>query len=470
MNSIIIYFTENEVPVFCGILYKKKRYVHNGVLAAEAALYKLAILADNNEIFFCYNQQTLNILLAKATSLKNFQVCNKEVRSNSIDSHNKLVLVLFVNNKRIIIKMIQSFINCSIVEIYHILDKSWSPLQKEFDNDAILFFYKRDSRVFSFFLKRLDFYLTQINPDWQLQNSIAQIAFIYLKTYVKQAAHVLYTDRHVFELLKTSFRGGRNELFSPGVHENITVLDFKSLYNKLLLQEFPVGNPTFVQNLQEINLPGFYHVTVTSCIQLPILAQKKNSKVIYTNETFSGLFWYEELLLFKKHGGQILKINYGLIYPDKQAIFKDFAEICLKKRTSAAPLEKILYKTIVNSALGYLGFHSTNSQSQLYRNIAIPTIVASKGRIAWYQQYIHLVHTIGCVCVYTDTDSFFIKNISQTFQPDPSIFNIEKFKTVVFFEKKKYIAITQAGCYKYVGVTSNLTLPAAITYISAQQI
>jgi len=246
----------------------------------------------------------------------------------------------------------------------------------------MLSFYKEDSRVFSFFLKQLDFHLSQISPAWYLQNSIAAASFAYLKAHVKQPEAVLYTSQHIFETLKRSFRGGRNELYTPGVHENVTVLDFKSLYNKLLLLEFPAENPTFIQNPKDFDTPGFYHVTVTSNLFLPILPQKKNSKVVYENGTFADVFWYEELLLFKKYGGQILNISYGLIYSRCSAIFKEFAEICLKKRASASPLEKILYKAIVNSAIGYLGFHSVNSKHPIYRNIAIPMIVASRGRIA----------------------------------------------------------------------------------------
>jgi hypothetical protein len=72
------------------------------------------------------------------------------------------------------------------------------------------------------------------------------------------------------------------------------------------------------------------------------------------------------------------------------------------------------------------------------------------------------------ICVYADTDSFFIKNISREAQLDSTLFNIERLRTVVFFGKKKYIAQTQAGLYKYIGVAGNLTMPTAITYATSR--
>lgn len=462
-----MYFTEAGLPLFCGIFFKKKRYVHFGAKAAEATLSKLACLASNNEVFFCYNKNTLSALLTCAKSLENFKLPNKDGLLNYENTRSSSTLTLLVNNKLIFIKTVQNFLNLPIIEIYRVLNKSWSPLRNEATLEEILSFYKEDSRVFSFFLKNLDFYLSQVNATWYLQSSIASVAFTYLKAYVNHADYNLYTSQHIFEVLKAGFRGGRNELYAPGVHENITILDFKSLYNKLLLLEFPTGIPVFVQKPENVSELGFYHVTVISNIPVPILPQKKESRVVYENGTFSGIFWCEELALFKENGGQIVKINYGLLYPSKSATFKAFAEICLKKRTSAVPLEKILYKTIVNSALGYLGFHSTSSQSQRYRNIAIPVIVASRGRIAWYQQYMRLMNTANRSCVYADTDSFFIKNMGQDLSLNSDMFNVEKLRTIVFFEKKKYVAVTQSGLYKHVGVASNLTLPAAIAHASA---
>lgn len=460
-----MYFNELGQPLLCGVFIKNKKYVHFGFKAAEATLSKLAVLASNNEVYFCYNVETLHVLLEAVEALGIFKIQNNpnaELPWNVAQTN--ATLTLSINNKQFTIKTIQNFINLSIVDIYRIVSKVWLPLQKKVTREEMLFFFKKDSQVFSFFLKQLDFYFSQISSTWYLQSSIAAVSFAYLKTYIKHADTVLYTNQYIFETLKESIWDGRDELYISGVHENVTVLGFKSLYNKLLQQEFPVGNPTFIQNPKDLNAPGFYHVKVISNLFLPILPQKKNFKVVYENGTFTGIFWFEELLLFKKYGGQILSIDYGLIYSQSSAIFKEFTENCLKKRMVASPLEKILYEAIVSSVIGYLNFHSANSKHQVYRNIAIPMIIASRSRIIWYQQYTWLVSFPEHTCIYADTNSFFIKNISQMFQFDSEIFNIESLRTVVFFEKKKYIALTQSGFYRYVGIVNNLTLPAAIAY------
>lgn len=124
-NSIIVYFTEAGEPQFSGIFFKKKRYVHFGLKAAEAVLSKIAVLANNNEIFFCYSVETINILTTCADTLNGFKVQNKTTSSKITRSPNiRYSLTILVNNKLIFIKLVHSFINLSIVDIYQIANKS----------------------------------------------------------------------------------------------------------------------------------------------------------------------------------------------------------------------------------------------------------------------------------------------------------------------------------------------------------
>lgn len=124
MNSVLLYFNEAGLPIFGGVFFKKKRYVHFGLKAAEAALSKIAVLASNNEIFFCYNVETLYALTKCAAILEGFKVQNKHELSGSFGSPGiKRPLTLLVNNKLIFIKTIQSFINLSIVDIYRLANK-----------------------------------------------------------------------------------------------------------------------------------------------------------------------------------------------------------------------------------------------------------------------------------------------------------------------------------------------------------
>lgn len=428
-------------------------------------MLKIALLSNNNEIFFCYNWITLSTLEGCAKNLAGFKIQNKEEPLGSTEqTRSKPTLALLINNKLIFIKTIQSFINLTPDELYQLTKKKKTFLIKNPTNNALLLFYKEDSKKFTQLFKELSTLLSCISPNWYIQNSIAPIAFDYLKKHVKEAKYTLYTNQALFELLKENFFGGRNELFARGIHEEVTLIDYKGLYNRLLLLEYPVGDPTFITQPSDISAPGFYCVKVSSTLATPLLPRKEEGKVIYKNGTFTGVFWHEELQLFKKYGGQILNIEYGLIYKSQAFVFKDFAETCLKKRASINPLERLLYKIIANAALGYLGFYSKNSQHQVYRNIAVPVVVAARGRIAWYEQYQKLTNTHKQACVYADTDSFFIKNMSQDVQIDPAIFNIEKLRFVIFFEKKKYIAQTQSGINKYVGIASNLTVPTALTY------
>lgn len=76
MNCIIMYFNELRQPQLCGILLKNKKYVHLGFKAAEATLSKLAALASNNEVYFCYSLETLRVLSECAKALGIFKIQN----------------------------------------------------------------------------------------------------------------------------------------------------------------------------------------------------------------------------------------------------------------------------------------------------------------------------------------------------------------------------------------------------------
>jgi len=98
--------------------------VHFGLKAAEATLHKIAILANNNEIFFCYSAEAINLLTKCADTLAGFKIQNKAGLSEITKSlSTKSTLIILVNNKLIFIKLVRSFINLSIVDIYRIANR-----------------------------------------------------------------------------------------------------------------------------------------------------------------------------------------------------------------------------------------------------------------------------------------------------------------------------------------------------------
>jgi len=120
-----MYFNELGQPLLCGVLFKNKRYIHLGSKAAEATLSKLIALTNNNEIFFCYSLETLDVLSKCAETLGIFKA------RNSSDSElprkagrAATALTLLINNKQFTVKVVQNFINLSIVDIYRVVGKT----------------------------------------------------------------------------------------------------------------------------------------------------------------------------------------------------------------------------------------------------------------------------------------------------------------------------------------------------------
>lgn len=88
---------------------------------------------------------------------------------------------------------------------------------------------------------------------------------------------------------------------------------------------------------------AFYFVSVISDMELPILPYRnmKTGKLLFPNGCFCGLYWWEELQLFLNQGGVIKDIYYEIEFKESDYLFKDFAEICKKKREMSEH-EKIL--------------------------------------------------------------------------------------------------------------------------------
>ena len=384
--------------------------------------------------------------------------------SKNFNPQKNYILNIIVNNKNIYIKNVQLFLNVSINNIYKLQCKQWLEAPKVVEATQLLAYYKEDSRIFSRFLKNLNFFLSQLSSSWETQACSAAFVIFLLKKCYPQNTAAFRTTEAAFKILKKFFWGGRNELFSPGLHKNVTMLDYKNMYNNLLLGYFPVGEPTIIECPPNMQEPGFYYIKVESNLERPLLPQRKSSRVVFENGIFEGLFWIEEIQLFEELGGKILKIEYALVYPRLEACLADFGNFCLKKRNCGEPLEKLIYKNLANQAFGLFGSHGKFNEQ--HWNIAISVVVASRARILWYKQSTIFLSKKPSKIVYADTDSFFIVNASQEINVDPAIFNIEKYSVIIFFGKKKYIALKHSGEVRRAGVASNVNIQeaAALSY------
>jgi len=119
------------------------------------------------------------------------------------------------------------------------------------------------------------------------------------------------------------------------------------MYGQIMCENFPINAYELKETSLCINNPGFYFAKINSIgMNIPVLPhlveQDENDEnfvkgIVYTNGEFSGLYWHEELILFKDMGGQIINLDYGYVFTNKlKPCFKDFALHCINSRTFSA--------------------------------------------------------------------------------------------------------------------------------------
>ena len=215
------------------------------------------------------------------------------------------------------------------------------------------------------------------------------------------------------------------------------------MYSNRLKEYFPIGCPTKVINPKWGGIPGFYYIKVRSNMNLPILPYRcpNTCKLLFPNGVFEGVYWYEEIDLFLREGGEVLQIYWGLVYDKLEKVFIDFAEHCIKSRNNSL-IDKILWKMIPNSFIGRLGLKNDDEKTLIIddkdydprsldvisdkkinskwivrirdkkikksiSNVTYSAIVTSKSRIVWWEHANSIIKDGGRL-LYCDTDSLFI--------------------------------------------------------------
>ena len=113
--------------------------------------------------------------------------------------------------------------------------------------------------------------------------TIASLALRILRSNYLEASNLLPKSKGELEIaIRSSYFGGRCEVFKPKGY-NLFCYDFNSLYPYAMLQDMPVGQPTFTLNKDLSKIFGFIKVKVTSPDNLytPVLPCKVDSGDTY---------------------------------------------------------------------------------------------------------------------------------------------------------------------------------------------
>lgn len=165
------------------------------------------------------------------------------------------------------------------------------------------------------------------------------------------------TDETVKEFLRSGYRGGRVELFKPGIYKNLTVYDINSLYPYAMKT---VKVPTSARGVWTNNytkgLVGCFHITFNQTRRdiLPILMV--NGKGEYKGD---GVYFSPEIDLFHDLKAGEIEIRTGYVFVDTDYLFNDFVDSLYKLRLEhkGGPVD-LLAKYLLNSCYGKFGQHS----------------------------------------------------------------------------------------------------------------
>ncbi len=257
--------------------------------------------------------------------------------------------------------------------------------------------------------------------------------------------------------LKRAYYGGRCEVFGNKLtHEKVLHFDFTGMYHMCMLEDIPFGDFKYETTNLNINIPGYYYITIEYYTNMPILPEKTN-KLMFRDGVVTGLFWYEEILYTVEFCQiKFLKIHYGFISLKNGPFLRNFIQELAAVRGLNIYFKDI-GKLLINSFYGRLGLTNDLNLIQLtknlknekdygmiedfylkknkiYRpvkgNIAIAAAITSKARIKLYKAFKDVEDNSGRL-LYCDTDSVF-----ASFPLNCEIEN-KKLKYYIFFDTSK---------------------------------
>jgi hypothetical protein len=278
------------------------------------------------------------------------------------------------------------------------------------------------------------FRISRNNQIYSIPSFSVKIFFKYFNCYKISENLDGSIDRYV----RQAYCGGRCEVFgNPLPNDYIFHFDFKGMYAQCMKEKFPTGESKYVFGVKEVKKPGFYYIDWEYKGNIPILPIKdeSTSKLMFYEGKGSGLYWYEEILLFLDYGGVINKVYSALIYEKMQFVFSDYVDEMNKIREKGG-VYKDIGKLLVNSIYGRLGMGRENtrtivtyddklvpnmikfnkinkliigevvdySEFEGISNVALAAIITSKARIKLYKGFMDVQKEGGRI-LYSDTDS-----------------------------------------------------------------
>jgi len=265
-------------------------------------------------------------------------------------------------------------------------------------------------------------------------------------------------NKNLDNIIRDAYYGGRCEVFGNSLkNEFVYHFDFRGMYSICMKEKLPTKNFHYSE-LSIVSEPGFYKITFSSNINIPVLPVKTDL-LYFPNGTYTGIYWYEEILLFLEHGGIINKVHFAILC-DIDYCLLDFSNE-IEKFRNTNQCSNIVGKLIINTFYGRLGakdigykdvvssepmvdafsyisindvyINKIKTNSSGINNIAVAAAITSIARIKLYKTFIDVIKNGGRL-LYSDTDSVF-----AAFNNDVVLDKL--FYSGLFFDSKKNTTI-----------------------------
>jgi len=225
----------------------------------------------------------------------------------------------------------------------------------------------QDSRITYEFIKWFQKELLSFGAE--LDITISRIA---LQTFRRKFFDDLWfpPKKHINDLVRKAYYGGRTEVFKRGKVENLNYYDVNSLYPSVMLDALPHPNTAkyvYKFEMKDLGYCGVADVVVYCDPKIfPYLPKRtETGKLVFPVGEFSGCYTTYELNVALSLGYKILSFGEGVIFTEKKEFFKDYVETIYAKRMEYKkqknPAETI-FKLLLNSLYGKFGQRGSDEE------------------------------------------------------------------------------------------------------------
>lgn len=201
--------------------------------------------------------------------------------------------------------------------------------------------------------------------------TMASQALRVFRTFLKEPINSL--KPHVDDFVRSSYFGGRTEIFKPFFQQTstsgmINSYDVNSLYPAVMLKLDMPTSFKFETKFYLENQMGFYDVEVfVPDTYVPVLGIKfanMEDRLIFPTGTFRGVWSTSELNYAMTQGVKILKVHKGMIFNNGGNIFKDYITTFydMRKKAEKGSVDDILSKLLMNSLYGRFALNLNREQ------------------------------------------------------------------------------------------------------------